>query len=186
MNSAIQTTAYSRPLIAIHWLTALLIAVVFGSIELRGLFERGSDAREAMKALHFMLGLSVFALVFVRLVLKRLAPVPVIFPKPAAWQRISAGTVHALLYGFMIAMPLLGWLMLSAGGKPIPFFGLSLPPLVAENKDLATTLKEIHEAGGNILYFIIGLHAVGALAHHYVFHDNTLARMVPALSVPRR
>ncbi len=35
---------------------------------------------------------------------------------------------HLALYGFLILTPLLGWLLLSAGGKPIPFFGLELPP----------------------------------------------------------
>ena len=34
--------------------------------------------------------------------------------------------------------------------------------------------------GGNVGYFLIGLHAAAALFHHYVTHDNTLSRMLPA------
>jgi cytochrome b561 len=69
--------------------------------------------------------------------------------------------------------------LLSAAGKPIPFFGLDLPALISENKDLARTLKELHETCGTIGYFLIGLHAVAALFHHYIVRDNTLLRMLP-------
>jgi cytochrome b561 len=76
-------------------------------------------------------------------------------------------------------MPVLGWLVLSASGKPIPFFGVELPALLAQNKDLASQLKEVHETMGTIGYFLIGLHAVAALFHHYIVRDNTLVRMLP-------
>jgi cytochrome b561 len=73
----------------------------------------------------------------------------------------------------------LGWLALSAAGKPIPFFGIQLPALVAESKDLAEQLKEVHETVGTIGYFLIGAHALAALFHHFITHDNTLLRMLP-------
>jgi len=79
----------------------------------------------------------------------------------------------------MIVMPLVGWLLLSAEGKPIPFFGLHLPALIGKSKYLADLIKEIHETGGTIGYFIIGLHAAAALCHHYFVRDNTLRRMLP-------
>jgi superoxide oxidase len=44
----------------------------------------------------------------------------------------------------------LGWLTLSAGGEPFPFFGLHLPPLIGESKPIAEWAEEIHEAGGTI------------------------------------
>jgi len=64
-------------------------------------------------------------------------------------------------------------------GKPVPFFGLELPPLASENKDLAKTIKEIHETVGEVGYYLIGLHAAAALFHHYILADNTLKRMLP-------
>ncbi|HLY96193.1 MAG TPA: cytochrome b/b6 domain-containing protein, partial [Sideroxyarcus sp.] len=72
-----------------------------------------------------------------------------------------------------------GWLLLSATGKPVPFFGLELPALIGENKDLAKTLKDIHEFVGTAGYYLIGLHAAAALYHHYIVRDNTLLRMLP-------
>ncbi|MNP75825.1 hypothetical protein D3C76_1729480 [compost metagenome] len=79
----------------------------------------------------------------------------------------------------MIGAPLAGWLILSAAGKPIPFFGLELPALIGPDKELAGQIKELHELAGTAGYWLIGLHAVAALFHHYVSRDNTLVRMLP-------
>ena len=76
-------------------------------------------------------------------------------------------------------MPLAGWALLGAEGKPILFFGLELPPLTAPDHDLAETIEELHEIGGTILYILIGIHAAAALAHHYLLGDDTLRRMLP-------
>ena len=77
----------------------------------------------------------------------------------------------------MLLMPLLGWAALSAFGKPIPFFGLELPALLAPNEELGRTIMDVHELGGNVAYFLIGGHALAALYHHYFMQDNTLRRM---------
>jgi cytochrome b561 len=79
----------------------------------------------------------------------------------------------------MLAMPIAGWLLLGASGKPIPFFGIDLPALIGESKSLARLIKEVHETGGTVFYLLIGLHAAAALHHHYFVRDNTLRRMLP-------
>lgn len=168
---------YSPLSIGMHWLMLVLLVAVYACIELRGYYPRGSGIREAMKTWHFMLGLSVFALVFVRLALRLATPSPA--PVPVAWQRHLASLMHGLLYAFLIVMPLLGWLTLSADGKVIPFFGLQLPALVAPDRDFAHSLEEIHETIGTIGYYLVGLHALAALFHHYVLHDGVLLRMLP-------
>lgn len=167
--------------IAMHWFMFLLIVAVYASINLRELFPKGSDPRETLKALHFMLGLTVLILVAIRLGVRMKSKTPAIYPAPEAWQRISAKTIHILLYGLMIAMPVLGWLTLSASGKPISFYGLQLPALISKNIELGKTIKEIHETIGTIGYYLIGLHALAALLHHYIQRDNTLTRMIPCL-----
>ncbi len=165
--------------IALHWFMLLLVAAIYATIELRELFPRGSDPREAMKAWHFMLGLSVLAFLAVRLAARLMGPNPPIVPTPARWQRLVAGLAHAALYLFLLAMPILGWIILSAEGNEISFFGLPVPPLVAPDEGLADRVEELHELGGTIGYFLIGLHAAAALAHHYFIRDNTMLRMLP-------
>jgi len=155
------------------------MVAVYATIELRGLFPKGSDPREAMKALHFMLGLTVLLLLSVRIYARVVSPAPLISPALSPAQNLAAKLGHLALYIFMIAMPVLGWAVLSAAGKPIPFFGLELPPLIAENEELAKSLKEIHETVGELGYYLIGIHVLAALYHHHIRKDDTLTRMLP-------
>lgn len=179
MNWKNTASRYGSLSIGIHWLMLLLFVAVYGTIELRELFEKGSDPREALKTWHFMFGMLVFVLVWPRIAARLSGPTPAIRPEPVAWQQLSAKLLHLALYALMIAMPISGWLVLSASGKPVPFFGLELPPLVGTDKGLAKQIKELHELFGTAGYYLIGLHAVAALYHHYIKRDDTLTRMLP-------
>ena len=175
-------TRYGSLSIWLHWIMLLLIATVYACIELRGFFPKGSGLRADLKTWHFMLGLSVLALVVLRIVINMIGSAPEIRPAPPTLQKLLAKLMHFLLYVLMLGVPLAGWLLLSAGGKPIPFFGLELPPLIGESDSYAELFKEIHEAGGTLGYILIAAHAAAALFHHYVVRDNTLQRMLPERS----
>lgn len=88
-----------------------------------------------------------------------------------------AKCIHLGLYVFMFGMPLAGWLVLSTAGKPVPFSGVELPALMGPDKIQSGQIKGVHEVVATIGYFMIGLHALGALFHHYFLKDNTLRRM---------
>ena len=171
--------------ISAHWLTVLLLVAVYALIELHGAFPKGSEARELTKLWHEMLGLTVFALVFVRLTLRAIYPAPAIQPLPPRWQERAARAIHITLYAFLIIMPLLGWLLLSAKGKSVPFFGFEPPTLIGPDKALGHSLEDIHEAIGTVGYFLIGGHAAAALWHHYLMRDDTLHHMWP-LAQPKQ
>lgn len=170
---------YGSLAVTLHWFMLLLIAAVYACIELRVNFPRGSDPREALKTWHFMLGFGVLLLVIVRLAMQLRGPVPAIVPEPGRMQALLAKAGHLALYLWMLGLPVLGWLILSAEGKPIPFFGLELPPLIGRDEARAESLEELHKTVGTIGYWLIGLHAAAALFHHYAQRDNTLTRMLP-------
>ena len=171
---------YGSWVIGLHWLMLLLLAAVYACMELRGLAPRGSDLRASLKPLHFLLGLAVLALVMLRLIVRWSAgAAPAIRPPVPTWQDRTAQLMHLALYVFMIATPVLGWLTLSAQGAPITLFGLHVPALVGAEKALSRQLKDLHEALATAGYFLVGLHAAAALAHHYITRDNTLLRMLP-------
>ena len=179
-STTLAVTGTYHPLsIGAHWLTLVLLIAVYALIELRGLYPKGSDGRELMKTWHDMLGLTLFGLVFIRLALRAVYAAPSIDPPPPAWQHALARSMHWALYAFLLVMPVLGWLMLSAKGKPIPWFGLELPALIAPDRNLAKALEDIHEAIGVLGYWLIGLHAAAALWHHYAVRDDTLHHMWP-------
>ena len=168
---------YSTASIAMHWLMVLCFVGIYLAINLADEFEKGSFGRTFLRDTHFSLGLLVFLLVWVRIVLRVTGSTPPIVPAPPVWQEKLGKAVHGFLYLLMVLMPLIGWAALSARGKAIPFFGLSLPALLAEDKALGRQIMEVHELGGNLGYFLIGGHAAAALFHHYFVKDNTLRRM---------
>ena len=180
MSESLSRERYSAASIALHWLMVLLFAAVYAAIELREFFPKESEPREALKALHFTLGLMVFALAWLRIVARIAWPAPAAAAVGGAASRLLPAVAHLALYLLMIGMPLAGWLILSAEAKPVPFFGLSLPLLVAPNEALAERVEGLHELVGTAGYYLIGLHALAALVHHYVLRDKVLMRMLPA------
>lgn len=179
MNWNNTTNRYGSLSISLHWLMLALLIGVYACINLHELAPRGSDVRADLKTWHFMLGMTVFALVFLRLAVRFVTPSPQMNPQIAAWQRHLAHLMHGALYAFLILMPLLGWLTLSAAGKVIPFFGLELPALIGPDKALGESIEDIHSTIGTVGYYLIGLHAAAALYHHYFVQDDTLRRMLP-------
>lgn len=170
---------YGSLSIKMHWLMVILIVATFAFIECRVFFEKGTDMRNLFKMWHFMLGLTVLFMVLIRLYFRFKQVTPKITPPLSTMQNLAAKGAHIALYIFMITMPFAGWLMLSAYGKPVPFFGLELPALMSENKELGKSIKEIHELVGELGYYLIGLHATAALVHHYIQKDDTLTRILP-------
>lgn len=180
MTQTTKRQHYATISIVLHWTMFLLIVGGYACILLRENFERGSDLREGLKTWHFIIGLTILLLVIVRIAARLLTVRPPITPQPPARQMLLSKAVHWALYAFMLGMPLLGWTILSAEGKMIPFYGLELFPLVNPDKALADQVQELHETIGTIGYYLIGIHAAAALLHHYFYKDDTLRRMLPA------
>ena len=173
---------YGSLAIGLHWLVALQLLAVYACINLADAFPEDSAPQTALMMWHFMLGLSVLVVALLRIINRLASVTPAALSSTPKWQRRLSATTHLALYALILAMPVLGWLTLSAQGEPIPFFGVELPPLIAPNHALAKELRQIHETLGVTGYYLIGLHVAAALVHHYAMHDSTLARMLPFLS----
>ena len=129
---------------------------------------------------HKWAGVSVFALVWLRLLWRVLNPPPA-YPSSMspALQRL-AHLGHAALYGLMIVIPLSGWLLSSAKGVQTVWFGvLPLPDLLEKDKELGHLLHEVHETLNLLLLFLLAGHVVAALKHHWIDKDDILKRMLP-------
>lgn len=169
---------YAKLSMTLHWLMLVLFVGVYACIELKSFVPKTNGLRSLLLGMHGVFGITIFVLVWIRL-LGRIKPAPSILPPLPLWQKVLSRVVHLALYALMIATPLLAWLMLSASGKPIPYFGIFLPSPLTLDPELARQLKSWHEWVGNLGYWLIGLHAIAALFHHYVLGDNTLLRMLP-------
>ncbi|CAM5779241.1 cytochrome b [Castellaniella caeni] len=171
---------YSPLSISLHWLTLLLLVVVYTTAELKGFFPRESATMATLKMLHSSCGLTVLVLAVLRLGARLAQHAPGITPAPAAWETRLAQLMHVALYALVIGLPLLAWFGINAAGGSPRLWGLPLPVLSAENKALAKSVLGAHKLIANIGYGLIGLHALAALRHHYIRRDDTLLRMLPA------
>ena len=161
----------------LHWLMAALIA----GLLILGIYMSDlplSPDKLQLYAWHKWAGVSVFLLVWLRLAWRLGHPPP---PLPATLSRRmqwAAHAGHALLYGLMFAIPLSGWLMSSAKGVPTVWFGLlTLPDLLARNRELGDLLQQLHKALNLLLMLTLAGHIGAALWHHFVLKDDTLRRM---------
>jgi cytochrome b561 len=99
-----------------------------------------------------------------------------------ARQRSLASAMHVLLYLLMIAVPLSGWLMSSAKGFQTVWFGvLPLPDLLTKNVELGDLLQQMHKLLNYSMAALVFAHLGAALKHHFIDHDDVLARMLPFL-----
>ena len=173
-------THYTATAKGLHWLMAILI---FGLLAL-GFYMQDlplSPEKLQFYSWHKWAGVTVFALVWLRL-LWRVTHRPPAYPiSMSGLQQALAHTGHLVLYVLMIVIPLSGWLMSSAKGVPTVWFGvLPLPDLLGRDKELGKQLAELHSALNIGFLVLIGGHAAAALFHHLVHKDDTLRRMLPA------
>lgn len=178
--TTLQTDRKYAPItIGIHWLTVILMIAIYASIELHEAIPRGNPLRGAMEHWHIYLGFTVLLLAIVRLAINLRLSTPPITPTPPTWQLLVSKGVKVYLYALMILAPLLGWAYLSANGEDISWFFISMPAITPVSEAIAEFVEEAHELLGLSGYFLIGLHAVAGLYHHYYVKDDTLKRMLP-------
>ncbi len=164
---------------ALHWGIAVLMVLAYVFILGRENFERGSAPRLAMVQAHFWVGLAILALMLPRLLLFFSRPAPPVLPALPAWQAVPAKAIHLLLYAMLVAQPVLGLLTAWTDDKELllPFTQIVVPALLSPNEGLAGQFEEVHELIGEAFYWVVGLHVLAALYHHFVRRDDTLRRM---------
>lgn len=160
---------------ALHWgMAVLILAMLFvGAGMVASL-----SLRPMLIDLHRPLGIALLALAVIRLLHRwRHPPPPLPVSLPRA-QALAAKASHVALYAAMLAMPLLGWAMLSAGGYPVrmtPSF--ALPPILPPDPALYSLLRQAHGGVGYALFALILLHMAAALHHAWVRRDGVFEAM---------
>ena len=162
--------------IVLHWVMALL---VIGMI-IVGLYMTSLPiGLEKLKfyGLHKEFGFLVLALVILRL-LWRLANIRPKLLLPW-WEKTAALCAHWAFYLILFAMPITGWLLSSAAGFSISFFGLfTIPTIIPANEARANLFGDIHQYIAYALITLIVIHILAALKHHFIDKDNILRRMI--------
>lgn len=169
---------YSGIAIFFHWLVGFLI---IGLLAVGLIMEDLPDSiKFTVYGWHKAFGIIVLALVTLRFTWRMITPPPALPETMDKRQILLSKIAHIALYGLMFAMPVIGWMMSSAGGYPVSVFGIPVPPLAEKNKELMDLMKELHEVGGNLLIVLIVLHLGAAFYHQRILKDGLMARMLPA------
>jgi cytochrome b561 len=173
---------YTRTAIAFHWLIAVLIVCGFSLGWVMTDIPGFTPTKLRYFSWHKWIGVTVFALVVLRIVWRTTHAAP---PLPAgmpAWQRVAAQATHLALYVLMVVIPVSGYLYSSAANVQVVYLGLvPLPRLIAPDPVLKTVLKDVHIALNYTLLVLVVLHIAAALKHQWLDRDGLLSRMIPFL-----
>jgi len=190
------TRSYGSVAKSFHWLIALLILTIIpiGLIandmaqDIRNP-EIASTVQDFTRtfllfSIHKTLGVAIFLVALARILWAITQPRPGLLNSNNRIEALAARTVHWLLYGSLLLVPLAGWIEHAAtsGFAPIRWpFGQDLP-FVPKDQDIANTFAWIHVMLGRVLGAALFLHIAGALKHHFIDRDATLRRMLPGRS----
>ncbi|HXE78740.1 MAG TPA: cytochrome b [Rhodanobacter sp.] len=163
-----------------HWLIFSLVLLAYVFINLFDLFAKGSPTRANVLGAHYLVGLAVLLLILPRLALRLRGGRPPVTPAPPRWSELLGKLTHVALYAFLLIQPILGVITLQIEGKPVALFGMTLLPSFVSQPDraLGHRFEDIHSTLGTVFYYVIALHILAALWHHFGRRDDTLKRMV--------
>ena len=197
MNQA--ATRYTKTAKILHWLIAIAIFGMFAlgwymsELPKEGpkqmaydLFDWGIytwnlseevSPRTFYFNLHKSIGITILALILVRIFWRFTHTAPAMLASYKAWETKLASGVHRLLYVLMVALPLSGLMMAVASKYGVKWFGLEFIGGL-DNTPLREVFKGVHEIVGVVILFIIIVHILGALKHKFIDKDGTLDRML--------
>lgn len=174
--------AYSGGQKLLHWVIALmvftLIPVGIYMVQ-RGAATGFDSVTNQLFTAHKTFGFLVLLLIVARIALRLKNGTPAPEAGLARPQVIAAEATHGLLYVLMLAVPLLGWLGVSAYGATGVLGGFHLPSLLGKNTPLGEAILKYHSYAAFAMVGLIALHVGAALFHRLVLKDGVLRRMLP-------
>jgi cytochrome b561 len=171
--------SWGAPAKLFHWLMAALIFAQI-ALGLAAVSWRVSPTKLDLFVWHKSTGMTILALLALRLLWRLSHRAPELPWEMPLWERAAAQLSHFLLYTLMIALPLTGWVISSASNVPFRiFWTIPLPAITAPDKATADLFASVHGWLVTLLAAVLFAHIGAALRHHYVKRDTVLSRMLP-------
>jgi cytochrome b561 len=163
----------------LHWLVVLLICLQVVLACIANELPLGMK-KLATFAYHKSVGITILAIAVLRLLWRWANPTPLLPGALTHYERVLAHMTHVSLYLLLFAMPVSGWLMSSARGFPVSWFGfVQLPDLVPKSQPVYEAMLRTHDMLSYALGAVVLIHIAAAIKHHYFLKDDVLRRMLP-------
>ncbi len=164
---------------SLHWLIVVLI-LVMAYLGLTMTDLPNNPHKLKIYALHKSIGITILMLVSLRVLWRMYAGAPQSLANMPVWQERIAAITHWALYALLFALPISGWILNSASGFPLQWFGLvNLPSIAGKDEALHTFAVSTHQFLFWTLIALALAHAAAAFYHHLFEQDATLLRMLP-------
>lgn len=179
--------SYGILAIGFHWTVAFFFLGNLGLGVYMSTLEFSDPNLFSIYQFHKSVGVSIFAIVMFRLAWRLIDTQPALPQSMPWWETLAAKLTHLGLYSILVAMPLTGWIIVSASPIAIPtrvFDLLALPHIgfIEHNPD-----KDLWLGFGEWSHWLLAwsagvgvlLHVAAALRHHFFLKNNILRRMLP-------
>lgn len=171
-------TRFAAPQRFLHWLmAACILTMLFLGV---GMVTTVAPKYLTLVQIHKTLGITVLVLALIRLTLRLVYGAPALPADLPFLLRLAAESSQVFFYALMIAMPLIGWAMLSSAAHPVVLFGsVHLPPLLPVNTTHYALLQRAHHYLGLLFFALILGHIGGLLFHKLIRRDGVFETMAP-------
>ena len=167
---------YPKSLILIHWLTFILVTIVFYIGTTLEDFEFNEQNMNRYR-LHAILGVSIAFLTIIRIFVRRhnLDNLPPKITYYSSFHKTFVTMVHYLIYIFLIFAPLVGFVMVYQTGALSYDLGGAFPT----GAEFDENLEILHKFAVFTLLALIVIHIAGIILYKIKTGDNLINRMLP-------
>ena len=175
MSPSAASTRFSFLSRVLHWvMAAMILAMLYIGIAMVA----SIGSYHALVSIHRPLGIAILLLGAIRIINRWCSTLPPFPPSMSSRERWIAHNSERLMYALIIALPLVGWAMLSAGAYPIVMFGrVHLPRIAPHSPELYSVLRQTHTVLAYLFYAVILAHLSAVLFHTFIVRDGLLRRM---------
>lgn len=170
---------YGLVSVVLHWLVALAVFALFALGLWMTDLSYYSQWYQTAPALHKSVGLTLFAVMLLRVLWGLVTPKPAPLSSHSVTERLLSRLGHGLLYLGIFVVMISGYLISTAEGRGIKVFDLfEVPALITGLPNQADLAGEVHFYVAWGLVILAVLHGLAALKHHFIDRDTTLKRML--------
>ena len=163
----------------IHWIMALGFVFMWGcGYTMTTLVEEDSPLEEFLFDLHISVGVTLLALLALRIAVRLAYPPPPLPISIRRMERTAARLGHAALYALPALAMAVGWAEVNFGGHAVQWFGIEIPRVFSETgEDLQDLSEDLHKWLAYTLLAVAAGHVAAAFKHQWFDGHDIIRRM---------